>query len=276
MSYFLELTEEDRKKPYTKFLDRPMGTPAKEVLEFLEKEQPTDPALALLPDNHNMNDILKPGYLSGEYACCTLPNGGGYVAMLNKMPGVTFEMYCFWKKWWLDAPDSNLRYRIWYPKSHYRAGYRWSNEDFGNGTEDLYFFAPITPAELGLDVSLISESVILMADGCMTASKAISAEKVSAPMPAIVCHFVREMPQGGGIELRSRFWKGYHAGPDGMFCAIGPDVPRETNESLYQLARHNAEEMANLASFLPELYEMEKDTVDISDMTLTAPGAGKK
>lgn len=275
MNYFEELSKEDQAKSYAKFLKRKTADPSGETLRFLARRKMMPESQVMIQYNNNMNDILKPGYLDVEYGYCTLPNGGGYVSMLNKMPGVTFDMYLFWKKWWSDADDSDLRYKIWYPDSHFKAGYRWSCEDFGSGPEDLIFIQMVTPEQLGLDASLINEKTLLMADGCNVVSKSRASDPLSAPVPGVVCHFVRPLPDGDGIELRSRFWKGYQIGPSGFYDAMGPDTPHETEETLYALACHNAYEMANLASFLPELYAEEKDTVDLSDNALTEPGAGR-
>ena len=261
-------------KPYARFLSRKLAEPEAETLAFLKRRQMMDPKDAMLPQNHNMREILEPGYLPHEYGYCTLPNGGGYIAMRNRMPGVTFEMYCFWKKWWSDAPDSDLRYRIWYPESHFRAGYRWSCEDFGSGPEDLIFLETVTPQGLGLGEAPIPETQLLMADGCNVVSKTRVSDPFSAPVPGVVCHFVRPLSDGSGIELRSLFWKGYQVGPNGFFDAMGPDTPHETEETLYKLLCHNAYEMANLAAILPELYAEEKNTVDLTDNALTPPGAG--
>lgn len=257
-----ELTEEEKKKPYAKFLNRKLATPSKEVLKFLKKREAMDKKYVLLPENNNMNDILKDGYLEYEYGYCTLPNGGGYVAMLNKMPGVTFEMYKFWLKWWTAGSDSSLRYRIWNPRDHYKAGFRWSSEDVGEGIEDLVFLYQLKPENLGLSKEIVERSSLLLADGGNVISKCINAAPLSAPKPGVVCHFVRNMEDGSGIELRSRFWKGFQVSDNGLFNAMGPDTPKETEESLYKLAEHNAYEMAHLASILPELYEMEKHTIE--------------
>ena len=248
-----ELTEEEKRQPYAKYLNRQPATPAKEALEYLRSRQEIPVEDALLAENGNMNDILKDGYMKCEYGVCTLPNGGGYVAMLNKMPGVTFQMYQFWNNWW-SKEDQTLRYRIWNPRDHYKAGFRWSSEDVGKGVEDLIFLDHLVPENLGIDGKLAKESSLLLADGGNVISKAIDAEPLSAPQPGVVGHFVRDMADGSGIELRSRFWKGYQFGPDGLFCAMGPDTPRETLDTLLGLAEHNACEMANLASILPSLY----------------------
>jgi len=257
-----DLSEKDRKKPYAGLLNRPMAQPSKEALAFLEKRQPMPKDKVMLPENGNMNDILKDGYLAYEYGYCPLDNGGGYVAMLTKMPGVTFDMYNFWIQWWSGKEDSSLRYCIWNPRDHYRAGFRWSCEKIGAHIEDLIFLETMGAETLGFDKAALEKSGLLLADGGNVISKAVDAAPLSAPMPGVVMHFIREMADGSGIEMRSRFWKGYQIGPEGLVCMTGPDTPRETEESLWGLAEHNAVEMANLAAILPELYAMERYTVE--------------
>lgn len=256
-----DIDEKYMSRPYAKYLDRELTKPSDDAWEFLRKKQMMDPKYALLPDNGNMEDILKEGYMECEYGYCTLPNGGGYVAMLNQMPGVTFEMYRFWCSWWSGAADSTLRYRIWNPRDHYMAGFRWTSEMIGNHVEDLVFLYTLQVENLGISAQAAENSSLLWADGGNVISKRIDAYPFSAPVPGVVCHFVREMPGGSGIELRSRFWKGYQVKENGLFDAMGPYTPKETMESLYGLAEHNAYEMAHLAAILPSLYEEEKDAV---------------
>ena len=254
-----EIDKKFLSRPYAKYLNRKMQDPPQEVLSFLKEKKMMDPQYALLPENNNMDEILKSGYMECEYGYCTLPNGGGYVAMLNKMPGVTFEMYQFWCNWWSTAPDATLRYRIWNPKDHCAAGFRWSNEEIGGHVEDLVFLNHLEPENLGISKEKVKKSSLLWADGGNVISKRVDADPFSAPVPGVVCHFVREMDDGSGIELRSRFWKGFQFGENGLFDAMGPHTPKETVDSLYGLAEHNAVEMAHLASILPDLYREEKE-----------------
>lgn len=248
-------------RPYAKYADLELTKPSDEILRFLHRKKMIDSKYALLPENNNMDEILNDGYMECECGYCTLPNGGGYIAMHNKMPGVTFEMYQFWCNWWSSAPDAALRYRIWNPRDHYMAGFRWTNEMIGDHIEDLVFLETLEIKNLGISEEKAKASSLLWADGGNVISKRVDANPFSAPVPGVVCHFVREMADGSGIELRSRFWKGYQVGENGLFDAMGPHTPRETIDSLYGLAAHNAYEMAHLASILPSLYSEEKHVI---------------
>lgn len=73
-------------------------------------------------------------------------------------------------------------------------------------------------------------------------------------MPALMCHFIREIP--GGIEMRSRFWMGYNIIDRKPKKKIPPfiKIPSRIPKGL---AAHCAYEFSNLASFLPQIYEEE-------------------
>ena len=254
-----DINSEYLERPYAvKYAELELTKPAEEIMLFLNKKEVIDPSLALLPENGNMEEILNEGYMQCEYGYCTLPNGGGYIAMLNKMPGVTYEMYKFFCEWWGNAPDATLRYRIWNPQDHIMAGYRWTCEAIGDHIEDLVFLEKLKIQNLGISSEKAASSTLICPDGGNVVSKRIDAPPFSSPVPGVVCHFVREMADGSGIELRSRFWKGYQAGEKGLFNAMGPYTPKETPESLHALAEHNAYEMAHLAAILPSLYDEEK------------------
>jgi hypothetical protein len=78
-----------------------------------------------------------------------------------------------------------------------------------------------------------------------------------------MCHFV--LPIEGGVEMRSRFWIGTPMTLYGDSAVARPinkllgttlvrsrAVPKDAPEAL---AHHCAQEYANLAAILPELYE---------------------
>ncbi len=72
----------------------------------------------------------------------------------------------------------------------------------------------------------------------------------------VMCHFVREIE--GGIELRTRFWTGYHimGGNPVLLLKEGEVQPLEFAKGLLA---HNMHEFANLADLLPRIYPEEKD-----------------
>jgi hypothetical protein len=75
---------------------------------------------------------------------------------------------------------------------------------------------------------------------------------------AFTVHFIREIKDG--IELRTRFWLGYHVLEKIPYFLL-PKGVRIPEMGCASLARHNVLEFANLASFLPELYEEQKGAI---------------
>ena len=63
-----------------------------------------------------INDLLKPGYLDVEIGWCIMPDGSGFIANHNLMPGVTVDMLKWWFAW---HALEDLRYKIWYKPGHF-------------------------------------------------------------------------------------------------------------------------------------------------------------
>jgi DAPG hydrolase PhiG domain len=244
------------------YLARPRERPAQAVLDAID-DGPIDhdDALAL----SEIDRLLDPAPLPVETGWCTLPNGVGYVAVATAMPSVTGEMVDWWFDW--HARDS-LRYRIWHPGAHHensvrtpanpRAKAHWGAvhhpvEDVGTGVVHarIEFRAP---TEMGMSTDALEDSRVA----------------------SIVCGYagddrrrVRHTPMfhvflrdGDGVLLRSRFWLGAALRPFGPLGAVGERLlnnglvrRRALPKRLPQaLASHCAEEYANLATLLPELY----------------------
>ena len=91
-----ELSPEDRAKRYAKWYYEPIAEPDAGLLEQLS-HGPMDPSKAQRIEN--INDFLDPGYFEVETGYCILPNGAGYLAVNNKMPGVTADMVNWWFAW---------------------------------------------------------------------------------------------------------------------------------------------------------------------------------
>jgi hypothetical protein len=70
--------------------------------------------------------------------------------------------------------------------------------------------------------------------------------------PAIMCHFIREIPSG--VEFRTRFWMGYALidKKPVMMLPYGIKVPEV---AIQGLAEHNVREYTNLRNLLPGIYE---------------------
>jgi hypothetical protein len=271
------LTPEEKAKPYAKYFYRQPAPPSQERLAQMDK--PMDPSKALPIER--INDLLNPGYHEVETGWCILPNGAGYVANHTPMPGVTVDMINWWMAW---HSLEDLRYKIWWPDGHF--GISLSDQDrqkvldpsrsmtqkfqgithfvlenVGGPSAEKIAISFMTPEEVGFDMSRFKSpnvETIVAANGLsqmITPPPGVPNPKA----PAFMIHFIREVP--GGIEYRTRFWNGYHIlnkKPRFLLPAdvrIPEFVPRG-------IAIHNVYEYANLASFLPQIYQEQKGLID--------------
>lgn len=252
----IEVSPEDRKKSYAKYVDRQIVPAPEHVLKAIEK--PMDPEKAILA--HNIDDMLKPGYLEVENGWCNLDNGGAYVCINSKFPGCTVDMWN-WFGAWRPAEDQNLRYKVWYPPVHYMSycdnatNHEWMAEALYPGGEVFIATGSGFPFHmLGFSKEAL-ENTDSTTGGFVTLYVHTENQTMAdPPMLMTICHFTR--PTEDGFEVRSRFWIGYgvDAAKGGLvktpWDGHDPDMPR-------QLANHCAEEMTNLATILRQLYEEE-------------------
>ncbi len=248
---YLELTEEEKAKPYAKFYYRPRPTPDTDTLAQLQPGHPMDPSLALLSDN--INELLKPGYLEGETGYCLLPQGGGYCAVLTRFTDITYEQYLWWRGWWVQE---SLRYKLWYPGMHFATDHdpEWLMEDCGDGPKDIFLLRRNAPEDIGLDKEKMAAAKLLgVHSGTMIARNRLSGT-YTKPITMTNAHVIREID--GGFEMRSRFWVGYQCLGNGLVSALseGETIPEDMP---YLMANHCVYEMAYLKSLIPELYAQE-------------------
>lgn len=267
MSTLKSLSPEEKAKPYSKYYYVEPVAPPPEMLEVMEN--PMDPSKALSIEN--LNDLLNPGYTEVEAGYCSLPNGAAYVASHTPMPGVTVEMINWWFAW---HSLEDLRYKIWWPKGHFAVSISDEDrkkvlnpgrpaplkflgithhvvEDVGVGTENI-MIRFLTPEEVGFDMSRFKAPNV----GTVVAANGLSSAEGAPPdgpkAPAVMCHFIREIPDG--VEFRSRFWMGYHIIDKKPKLLLPPDV--KIPETVPQeLGRHNVFEYSNLRAILPQIYE---------------------
>ena len=271
-----DLTAEEEAKPYSKYYHGALATPDTALMAQLRPDKPLDPAEVLLPES--MNDLLEPGYLPGETGWCVMPNGAGYVAVNNKMPGVTAEMVDWWM-WWHSLED--LRYKIWWPPAH--AGIspnderdrkrvldpdpglpdtaRWQGvthhvvENIGGGFDDIYI-SFLTPEQFGFDMSRFHKPNVSTAVCANGANAPVGSPPFVPKATAMMCHFVRDIP--GGIEYRTRFWLGYQVVEKRPVCILPPGA-KVPWQAPFGLAVHNVQEYSNLRAFLPKIYAEQRD-----------------
>jgi phloretin hydrolase len=246
------------------YLSRPLTPPDPAVLAAIE-QGPMDPAEAVEPSA--IDRLLDPAPLPVETGWCFRADRVGYVAVRTATPGVSAEMV----EWWFDwhAHDSD-RYRVWHPLAHLGnsiepptvpgAKPHWGAvhhpvEDVGTGVEHVRI-AFMPPTEIGFSTDALDDPAVA----------------------TIVCGFVGDdkrrlrhsamahvfLAADDGVVLRSHFWLGAAVRPY-LPPPLAAPIAAVVNNRLVRrlslpndlpraLATHCAEEYANLAVLLPELY----------------------
>jgi hypothetical protein len=111
----------------------------------------------------------------------------------------------------------------------------------------------MTPDDFGFDMSRWHAPNVATLVAANVKVKSGEAPDDAPLLPVAMCHFVRELPSGGGVEFRTRFWMGWQVVdreprfvlPEGM--AIPESVPAG-------LFEHCILEYSNLRVLLPEIY----------------------
>jgi phloretin hydrolase len=270
-----DLTPEELAKPYSKYFYNPPAAP--DPVRLAAMNEPIDPAKAL--PLSRLNDLLNPGYLDCEAGWCQLPDGTGFIANLLPMPGVTVEMMDWWFAWFALE---DLRYKLWYPPGHFAIS--MSDKDRANALNESLPMSKrrlrteyvientngpcdekiginfVEPEMFGFDMSRFHAPNVGMA-ACANGANKLLDPPPGIPkfkMPACLVHFVREVP--GGVELRTRFWMGWHVMNKKPYKLM-PDGASLPEIAIKGLATHNVCEFSNLASFLPQLYEEQKGKI---------------
>ena len=243
-----QLSPKDEKKPYSEFYYRGAVKPAEKTLEKIQFGKPIPEDHALKPDE--VDRMLQGGYLEAESGYCIFDDGIGYASAHTLMPDVTDDMNSWWGPW---HERDDLRYKLWCPGSHIRVGSCWAQENIGVGVEDLFFTGRLNPALFGFNTDQVEKrDDIAVIRGANVLSKSTPSNPEDRPLPGVVMHFVRKLPQKG-VEYRSRFWLGMHF-VQGKPVRMISDEMKISAEKAYGLAYHCAYEMATLGSILPELH----------------------
>jgi phloretin hydrolase len=248
----------------TGYLSRPLSPADPETWAAIERG-PIPPADAL--PLSQLDHLLNPAPLSAETGWCTLPDGVGYVAVRTPMPEVTGEMV----EWWFDwHPRDPLRYRIWHPPAHSDNSFEpptrpdaklhWGAvhhpvEDVGTGTVRARI-AFRRPTDLGFSTDALDDPAV----GAIVCGE-VGDDRRRVRHSAMAHVFLRD---ADGLVLRSHFWLGALIRPYLPAALAGPAARVLNNRAVRSvalptglpraLARHCAEEYANLATLLPELY----------------------
>ncbi len=252
----------------TGYLSRPMTPPEPAVLEAIARG-PIEPRQALALSD--VARLLDPRPLAVETGWCTLHDGVGFVAVRTAMPLVSGEMVDWWFDW---HPRDPLRYRVWHPAAH-RSNSLEPPPDGGRRTPGAtaHWGAVHHPVEdVGLGV--VHARIAFHRPSEMD----LPGDQLENPdVASIVCGLVGDdrrhvqhtpmfhvfLREGDGVVLRSAFWLGAAVRPYGPLGSAGERVlnNRLTRRATLPaalpraLATHCAEEYANMATLLPELFE---------------------
>ena len=228
--------------------------------------EPFDPGLAL--DRNSAARLVDPEPIEVETGWSVLPDASVQVAVATPMPDLTPEMVDWWFDW---HPRRSDRYRAWHPVAHFGNGLvapktaqakpYWGatnqvDEDVGDGRMKVRveFCAP---SEFGFGQDFIDDPVV----GTVVCARVGDRLVTHTDMAHV---FLRKEQ---GLLLRSRFWIGERieprlpGAPTALKAPFGSLFSRRPVRRLaipdgmgQGLARHCAEEYANLNRILPGLY----------------------
>jgi phloretin hydrolase len=266
-----ELTPEEQAKPYSKYYFREHAGPTPELAAILADHKPIDSADALPIERRD--DLLNPGHLKGQTGYCALPNGGAYVAVCHPMRGVTPEMINWWFAW---HGLEDLRYMLWSPTDHFAVSMSDEDrakvldpdrpltqkfqgithhvyEDIGQGGDDLWISFK-TPEDFGFDMSRWQAPNVATLVAANVLVKAGGSPDDAPRMPVAMCHFIRESPDGDGVEFRTCFWMGWQIvdKKPQLVLPEGMHIPESVAEGLFE---HCILEYSNLRVILPQIYQ---------------------
>lgn len=208
-------------------------------------------------------EMMQPGYQDVETGYCLGSDGSAFVNVLTEMPGVTPAMWDWWFGW---HGEDISHYKLWHPKDHLAV--QWQDKLLGQ--ERYIDRVSVVKEYIGTDAEEIAihfkrPSTIGLPDFDGDPSSSVfivvSAGPPSGP-PIYFSRLIHQIrPTENGAEMRSRFWLGgkyitaREGHPVGQVVSFIARRVRKTPEQFARdLLTHCAEEMAHLASFLPELY----------------------
>lgn len=246
------------------YLKHPMSPPDPALLATIERG-PVDPSQTL--PLAEIDCLLDPAPLPVETGWCFRPDRVGYVAVRTAMPAVSAAMVEWWFDWHAHDPE---RYRLWHPLAHIGnsieppalrgAKAHWGAvhhpvEDVGTGVVHARVaFEP--PTAVGFSTDALDDPAVA------TIVCGYVGDDRRGLRHSVMAHVFLAEPDG--VVLRSHFWLGAAIRPYLPAPLAAPIAPALNNRLVRRLslpaglprglAAHCAEEYANLAALLPELY----------------------
>jgi hypothetical protein len=201
--------------------------------------------------------------------------GAAHVNLLTELPGVTPEMVDWWFGWHSDSPE---RYKLWHPRAHVHAEWQRTPPAGSHGRSRYVGSTSVVDEYLGstlgrFAISFRPPEEFGLRDARVEAgveATAVCARVglVDVPVDAgYLLHLVTRTD--GGSVMRSRFWIGLpyttpRAAPLRAVLPLARSLIRPTVDETRALLVHCAQEMAHLATFLPELYAQEAQAQRVS------------
>lgn len=251
-----ELSEEDKKKWYSKFYYAGRPELPESLTKLFAKGNMMDPKDAVLPGSYDL--LTQEGENDDDLGYCLLENGVGYGSTHNAMNGVNMEMFEWYKK--LRMVDQ-LSYMIWYPGSHFSELKGITIEDVGFGTNDFHMVSRLDPEMLGFTVHPAEKDPRFM---CILGANAVIKNRdypEIRPLAISLFHYVRALDDGS-LDFRTHFFTGGMI-IDGELIRMQKLDPDVCLEITRQMCSHCCYERCNVETFLPELYAR-KDEFDLS------------
>ncbi|WOE75535.1 DAPG hydrolase family protein [Alterisphingorhabdus coralli] len=245
--------------PYAEFYNPEIGAMQEQVKEaLLARNQ----AHELFPPVEEAASMVEPGYWPVETGYTRAPDSAIRVFCLTKMPRVTPAMWDWWFGW---HGCEARRYKLWHPKAHIEAKWADGRDDEAYIGRTSLITEYLGPNIAKAGISFLPPSAMCFDERRLAAQgEVVVCARVGMPGSPLkagwLLHQLR--PVEGGSEMRSRMWMG------GANSAIGEDpgalargairMLRPVASTLLpdpaELLVHNAQEMAHLAGFLPELH----------------------
>jgi hypothetical protein len=243
----------DYQMPYAKFYHDGVA-PAQAHVAGALAASPVDH----LPPLGDVPNLLQAGYQPVETGYAAAPDGSLRVAVHTQMPSVLPRMWDWWFGWH-GCRDN--RYKIWHPLAHCSAQWQDGRDEvayLGRTSHVVEYIGDtlaranvcfVYPATLGLPATTDEQVFICGRLGY-----------TRYPLDfGWLVHQIRRTPDGA--EMRSRFWLGgphiqirSESGWGRGLSRLLQRTVRLPHRQAADLLQHCAEEMNNLATFLPALY----------------------
>ncbi|KAF2174212.1 hypothetical protein M409DRAFT_16478 [Zasmidium cellare ATCC 36951] len=256
--YYIGYRGSDFDKPWAKSFNDNVSPVDQDFIRSLERSPvPASQGVSIRDAGEALN---QPGYLPLEDGYTFLDDGTLLLAIRSEMPpNFSGEMYDFWFSWHMN---DTTKYKLWHPKQHQYAATTYRTKLWGT-TSFVSEYIGATADKISIsffDPSLLNFTTTNPSTGVETLVAAFAktfrhtkrdatamAKRGFKPWDTVLIHQVRRTPDGGGYEVRSRFWLG-------SWLVRRLRVVGDPEGLARDLCVHCREEMTHLGRFLPGLF----------------------